>query len=66
MAFQPQNISRDLDSAFNLTVTYRRDSDVIRRFGDLESTIRNARFGTQKARSKQFSYRCKIAQATTI
>ena len=30
---------RELDAAFNLTVTYRQDSDVIRRFGDMESLI---------------------------
>ena len=30
---------KELDAAFNLTVTYRQDSDVIRRFGDMESLI---------------------------
>lgn len=33
-----------LDSAFNLTLTYRRDSDVIRPFSDIEYTIQRMRF----------------------
>ena len=32
-------MEKELDEAFNLTVTYRRDSDVIRRNGDIESLI---------------------------
>ena len=32
-------MKKELDEAFNLTATYRRDSDVIRRFGDIESLI---------------------------
>jgi len=31
-----------LDSAFNLTNTYRRDSDIQRRFGDIENQIVNS------------------------
>jgi hypothetical protein len=29
---------------FNLTIAYKRDADIIRYFGDLENTIRVARY----------------------
>ena len=34
-------MTEDLDGAFNLTSTYRRDSDVTRHFGDIENSIYN-------------------------
>ena len=33
-----------IDACFNLTSTYRRDSDVVRRFGNIEKSIVRARF----------------------
>ena len=33
-----------LDASFNVTITYRRDSDVIRRVGEIENSIRLCRF----------------------
>ncbi|CAG5111975.1 Oidioi.mRNA.OKI2018_I69.chr2.g6240.t1.cds [Oikopleura dioica] len=41
---QPSTIPREVDSAFNVTMTYRLDSDISRRFGDIESVITSARF----------------------
>ena len=37
-------MSEEIDSAFNLTNTYRRDSDITRRFGDIEAVIQSDRF----------------------
>ena len=34
-------MTEELDSAFNLTTTYRRDSDVTRHYGDIENSITN-------------------------
>ena len=34
----------DWDGAFNLTVSYRRDSDIPRLFGDTNSAILDARY----------------------
>jgi len=43
-ASQPATIPREVDSAFNVTMTYRLDSDISRRFGDIETAITAARF----------------------
>jgi hypothetical protein len=43
-ASQPVTIPREVDSAFNVTLTYRLDSDVSRRFGDIETAITASRF----------------------
>ena len=40
---QPPLITKEIDGCFNLTNTYRQDSDIIRHFGDAESAVR-ARF----------------------
>ena len=37
-------MSEEIDSCFNLTTSYRRDSDIVRYYGDIESEIRLARF----------------------
>jgi len=34
----------DWDSAFNLTTSYRRDSDIPREFGDYQTELKHARF----------------------
>ena len=34
----------EIDGAFNLTTTYRTDSDIKRHYGDIESSIRLSRF----------------------
>ena len=34
-------ISSELDGAFNLTNTYRRDSDIVRHYGEIENSIAN-------------------------
>ena len=41
---QPQLIPQKLASMFNLTISYIRDSDIIRYFGDIENSIRVSRF----------------------
>ena len=38
-SLQPEIMTEDIDGAFNLTNTYRRDSDVTRRFGDIERMV---------------------------
>ena len=43
-AEEPALIPQTLDSMFNLTMSYKRDSDIIRYFGDIENSIRVSRF----------------------
>jgi hypothetical protein len=46
---QASIISQEIDSAFNLTMTYRRDSDVTRRVSDIKHLITAARFEASSA-----------------
>ena len=46
---QASIISKEIDSAFNLTMTYRRDSDVTRRVNDIKHLITVARFVASSA-----------------
>ena len=39
MEWQPTHINRTHDRAFNLTNTYRTDSDVTRHFGSISHTL---------------------------
>ena len=41
---QPFLIPKEIDEIFNLTSSYRLDSDITHRFGDFESIIRTERF----------------------
>ena len=38
------NVVKNWDGAFNLTASYRRDSDVVRRWGTVDQVLYNARF----------------------
>jgi len=44
----PKYSVKDWDNAFNLTVSYRRDSDIIRGFGDKNIALRKSRYADRK------------------
>lgn len=41
---QPWMMDPKLDAAFNLTISYRRDSDIVRKYGMTENILRISRF----------------------
>ena len=44
---EPSVVSNEIDSAFNLTISYRSDSDVIRHSADIESVLWSSRLSEE-------------------